>query len=849
MHAPFTANRRPGQEPLLPFSLESLRIVSAACKKIAHAAYRRERRRLRKGYGYDLTDAFMVARGREIQAAFQPLIPYAMPEFWMGDRAAQRGTAAAEAEGVERSFADASGKLRLLVQEFLLKVADPDFDPKAQPQSTPGPGRTRDLFKRLARRFGPDPDLAWAIGVDPGGSKTTITIEELADWLHRLGTRLEGPIIYAVPRHELGEEILKKFLSHGIDARIFRGRSAKDPDEPDELMCRNQKQYQLAVKLRADIYKTCCHSKNGTCPLKATCKWIGQIPKKGEPLPQVWIVAHELLFSGLPALGDPVAVIVDEGLWKSGIRHCAKPLRVDDIGTLHPPPPLSEEEKKDQLAKYGRVFYQPYLSYLRKQLREALQINHEWIEMVGYHGIDRRIKDFVPNVLFKLDAAIKLEWQEHQRLVQSLQLRPGLSADEIERVDRSETASAIAFCRDLIEIWKCPRQLFDDPSYIEVSGRLTHLHHDGELKVRWDTVVPIVEQFHCPTLLLDATLPALEILRLHHWQVRIMDNIRIAMPPHTRIRQVLGAPTSSRKLDKPRNRQAILNYILERWRECEQKPPLVVVQKKLRKWLKQQLQQAEADNIAVMHFGNLTGIDEHKYCRLEIVVGRPLPQPRKVEALAGTLSGQQPGSVRDLALNRPDPDILTRRFWYERDEHYIRLPDDEEYEVKCERHPDEFTEMLRWLICEAELIQAIGRSRGIHRDAEHPLDIDLLFDQALPLTVNAVQQWRPPAAEQIQLHGVLLTSPSDMAKAFPASWPNRKAAYRTLRTLDIAQLTQGWQAIEYQYPGERQKRRMAYFDPHQFADAQACTDWLRLGPLKMAGPVCTRPPSTPGQTY
>jgi putative DNA primase/helicase len=825
--------------------LEYLGIVSAACQKIAHAAYRRERRRLRKGYGYDLTDAFMVACGREMQAAFQPLIPMSMHEFWIGNRAADRGTALAEAEGVEQSFPEASDKLRLLVQEFLLKVADPDFDPKAPALSV------ADRFRRLARRFGPDPDLAWAIGVDPGGSKTTITIEELADWLHRLGTRLEGPVIYAVPRHELGEEILKKFLAKGIDARIFRGRSAKDPDEPDELMCRNQKQYQLAVKLRADIYKSCCHSKHGICPLKATCKWIGQIPKKGEPLPKVWIVAHELLFSGLEALGNPVAVIVDEALWKSGIRHCAKPLRVDDIGALHPPPPLSEEEKQEQLTKYGSVFDQPYLSYLRGQLRDALRVNAEWIELVGYHGVDRRIKDFVPNVLFKLDAAIKAEWREHRRLIQSLQLRPGLSADEVERVDRSETAAAIAFSRDLIEIWKCLRQLFDDPSYIEVSGRLTHLHHDGELQVRWDTVVPIVEQFHCPTLLLDATLPPLEILRIHHPQVRIMDNIHIEMSPHTRIRQVLGAPTSSRKLDAPRNCTAILNYILERWRECGQKPALVVVQKKLRKWLQQQLQPAGANNVAVMHFGNLTGIDEHKHCRLEIVVGRPLPQPWKVEALAGILSGQQPGSVRDLALNRPDEDILTQRFWYERDEHYIHLPEDEEREVKCERHTDEFTEQLRWLICEAELIQAIGRSRGIHRDAEHPLDIDLLFEQALPLTVNEVQHWRTPAAEQIELHGVLLTSYMDLAKAFPTHWPNRKAAYRTLRTLDIARLTQGWQAIEYQYPGARQKWRVAYFDRRLFIDPQACMGWLqqRLGPVKFGRPDLDPTPSTEGQTY
>ena len=52
-------------------------------------------------------------------------------------------------------------------------------------------------------------------------------------------------------------------------------------------------------------------------------------------------------------------------------------------------------------------------------------------------------------------------------------------------------------------------------------------------------------------------------------------------------------------------------------------------------------------------------------------------------------------------------------------------------------------------ICEGELIQAIGRGRGVNRTAETPLEIDLLTDAVLPLTVQEVapmvRRSSPPA--------------------------------------------------------------------------------------------------------
>ena len=48
---------------------------------------------------------------------------------------------------------------------------------------------------------------------------------------------------------------------------------------------------------------------------------------------------------------------------------------------------------------------------------------------------------------------------------------------------------------------------------------------------------------------------------------------------------------------------------------------------------------------------------------------------------------------------------------------------------------------MRWSICEGELIQAMGRGRGVNRTAATPLEIDLLTDVVLPVTVDALVPW------------------------------------------------------------------------------------------------------------
>ena len=63
---------------------------------------------------------------------------------------------------------------------------------------------------------------------------------------------------------------------------------------------------------------------------------------------------------------------------------------------------------------------------------------------------------------------------------------------------------------------------------------------------------------------------------------------------------------------------------------------------------------------------------------------------------------------------------------------------------RCDCHPDEFTEYIRWLICEGELLQGLGRMRAVNRDADTPVDIDI-SNVVLPIDVDEAMQWRTPS--------------------------------------------------------------------------------------------------------
>jgi hypothetical protein len=671
-----------------------------------------------------------------------------------------------------------------------------------------------DIIRRRVRQFlwehvhperEIDPDkpwpVCWAMLIDTAVGKTEIVIEELALFLSQV--TLNGPIIYTVPQHKLSEEILERFNKKGINARIFRGRTAIDPDKYDPtlllkdqlLMClRHAYALKLGMATHAELTETCCVKGKTKCPLLPKCGYFGQQQDAEEV--QVWIVAADTLFHTHKVFGKPAAVFIDEGIWQKGLR-----LNTDDEeqNWLLPIDSLLKstgDERHDQL---------------RRKLAEALQAQTATGNLQARHLWTLMSDD--------CHEAVNCEWKLIGKLIKDIGQHPRMSDSQIDQLlhDKHDVIDALQVAHRVKTIWEEVQKLVRPSSDIDTSGRLILRQKKGLRQINWQGVAKIKEQYWKATLMFDAVLPDLPLLKVHQPQVEITDRVHVKMPEHVHIKQILNAPSTSIKLDNEKHCREMYRYIMQRWMETGRQETLVVCQKKLENYL---LDCDLSSGIHVVHYNNLRGLDTYKDVRLEIVIGGTAPGPRIMENMAGVLSGA-----------RPDPVVPQTDFWYPRIERGIGLVNGLGIKVKGDQHPDPFVELVRWQVHEAEQLQAIGRARGLRRTKTNPVVIDLVFDNCLPILGDAVMDWgtvKPSLLIETAVEGVMLTSSHDMVKLWPKLWPNHSAADRTIE-LGVPKLP-GFVPVPYHLAGPKMKPRRGYFNPTVIPDPKT---WLaeKLGPL------------------
>ena len=108
--------------------------------------------------------------------------------------------------------------------------------------------------------------------------------------------------------------------------------------------------------------------------------------------------------------------------------------------------------------------------------------------------------------------------------------------------------------------------------------------------------------------------------------------------------------------------------------------------------------------------------------------------------------------------------------------------------VRVRRHADDKAELLRAAICDDEVIQAIGRGRGVNRSADDPLEVHVLADVALPLVHDAILAWeavQPDLFQRMLLAGIAVDSPTDAAQLHPRCSPARSRRKRAFRERDF----------------------------------------------------------------
>jgi putative DNA primase/helicase len=573
------------------------------------------------------------------------------------------------------------------------------------------------------------------------------------------------PVLYVVPTHRLGEDVAKHFERHGLTARVYRGRDAADPAIPGNLdrpekertkMCLEPESVALAKACGQRIDTACCRkTKDQLCRSFEACGYQRQL--RGDA-PDVWLAAHNMLFHPLRPFNEVACVVIDETFYPHGIvgmtahgdegEHV---FTVDDLEGLFDPDA-------------------PHLTF---------RLDAKFIALLREHPLGGIERDRVVGMMTP-DActdALKMEWH----IVNSVVLTPTMTAEQVAAAQKR--VPTIRKARFRIGMWHALRELLEAPPGT-VSGRLLlRENKKGKRVLRSRGVREIVEAREVPTLILDATLPDSAILQVWYPQLEVVADIEVQMSTAVHIRQVLKAPVSQVKMwgrgkkAVGRNRQAVRRYVLQRWLESGRRSMLVVCQKDVEKWLREA---GLPEGIAVEHFNAISGLDEHKHVRSLILIGRTVPSPIAVEDVAGALTGVQPVKVPPAEEGKPST-------WYERVTRGIRMADGTGVAVECDQHPDPMAEALRWQICEAELMQALGRARGINRDAGAPLQIDVLADVVLPVTVDETVTWEEPSAlVEAAVEGIVLNSPSDMSRAWPGLWATAKAAERMLERLKAA---------------------------------------------------------------
>ncbi|MFZ3585083.1 hypothetical protein ACOI1H_23540 [Loktanella sp. DJP18] len=156
----------------------------------------------------------------------------------------------------------------------------------------------------------PPVPYAGAALVTTGVGKSTaakVAIQELSETLPMTGTK--KPIVMAVPRHDLADQIKADMQLAGVTAEVYKGRDQDDPLTPGFKMCWRQAEAHEVQRSGCDVESTLCTQAGIDCPFKATCGYQRQRKTRAA----IWIVPHAVLWRDPPAcIGTPAALIVDE---------------------------------------------------------------------------------------------------------------------------------------------------------------------------------------------------------------------------------------------------------------------------------------------------------------------------------------------------------------------------------------------------------------------------------------------------------------------------------------------------------------------------------------------------------
>lgn len=638
-----------------------------------------------------------------------------------------------------------------------------------------------------------------------GLGKTAVARRHLLDLRQRL-KEADGPtrLLVCTPSHRLAEEAAEGWRAAGAATAVLRGYEARHPTLR-QPMCRDPDAVRAALAAQATIQTAVCADDQGrTCRHFAGC--LKQANRREVAEAEIVVAPYDTLFTGLPlSPQDLAAILIDEGCWARAIE-VADMLRVETFAHDL----LGGDAGRSGVAGFGAV---ADLRDLRRRAAAALAAD-------GAGPVSRTRL---------LEAGLTAEDAELGRQLEARRLldpalHPGMGKSE--RDGALKIAAINLRTRAFMAAWRAMARLLAGSA--DCDGRLLvgpPRGEDGERPI----LIQDVKRLHMnltgrPILQLDATLrpelaravlPGLDVVEIE------------AEAPSMAVRLVAGrfgkralSPTGSASSEErarlARRLGECVDYV--RWHTRRVAPGRVLVA------TYEDIEPAFADipGVETAHFNAIAGLDAFRDVRLLVAIGRPLPPEREVRRLCGAFFGHVPaGGYRPSPQGVPMRDGVVRG-------------------VRAFRHEDPMAEQIRAAICDDEVIQAIGRGRGVNRMPDDPLDVHILADVALPLEHDRLLLWeleKPTIVHRMLLAGMAVDSPTDAAvlhadllgsaeqakKAFQRAGFKGQTPHSIMREMSL-------KSAAYRRPGRGRGWQRAWWVDGSVEEARAALE-RAIGPL------------------
>ena len=533
----------------------------------------------------------------------------------------------------------------------------------------------------------------------------------------------------------LADETAAAWADLGVGTAVLRGYEARHPASA-KPMCQDIAGVKAAIAAGVDIQSSVCwRSQKQHCPHFASCP--KQRNRQEVANAQVVVAASDAMFTGFAGdKADFALVLIDEACWDRAFEQI-EGLTVDALPLLGIGGIAASRRQDAEGARLADV------AAARQKLADALA-------GLGAGEVTR-----TDLIAAGLDAAFLLEGRiTEQAALPDAGLRPGQSASE--RRWAVEGVTGIASLRNIMALWAALEELLSEDH--QAAGKVWvdgPRSSDGQRPLRIYRRKAIAADIaNRPILHLDATLrPELAETVLPGLKVSTFE----AAAPHQHVRLVSGgfgkAKLTQDRLAAPDENQRRANRLKEcvdyvRWQAMRHAPGkvLVITYKGIEEAF------AGIPGAETMHYNAVAGLDRWGDVAALILIGRLLPQSDDLRELTGAVLGR---SVTGQ-YTRHDVGI-----WTETDRKAV---------IRAIRHEEVGAEILRAAICDDEVMQSLGRGRGVNRTAANPLEVHVLADVVLPIAYERVQAWQvvcPDIVQEMLLGGIEADSPADAARMHP----------------------------------------------------------------------------------